>query len=58
MAWDETMARAVREALKGNRSIDAVYSIGGGNRATLTERSPPLRRGTAAGRASAEYGAS
>jgi LacI family transcriptional regulator len=33
---DETMADAVRVALDGNPSIDAVYSIGGGNRATLT----------------------
>ncbi|HET7397339.1 MAG TPA: LacI family DNA-binding transcriptional regulator [Intrasporangium sp.] len=33
---DETMARAVREALRDSPAIDAVYSIGGGNRAILT----------------------
>jgi LacI family transcriptional regulator len=33
---DETMAQAVREALEAHSSIDAVYSIGGGNRATLS----------------------
>lgn len=33
---DETMVRAVRRALMVHPSIDAVYSIGGGNRATLT----------------------
>jgi len=32
---DETMLGAVRAALAGNPSIDAVYSAGGGNRATL-----------------------
>jgi LacI family transcriptional regulator len=32
---DRTMAREVRAALRDHASIDAVYSIGGGNRATL-----------------------
>jgi LacI family transcriptional regulator len=32
---DQTMADAVREALKANPAVDAVYSIGGGNQATL-----------------------
>lgn len=33
---DRTMAQAVRAALKAHPSVDAVYSIGGGNRATST----------------------
>ncbi len=33
---DEAMLDAVRAALAGNPSIDAVYSAGGGNRATLS----------------------
>jgi LacI family transcriptional regulator len=33
---DPTMAHAVREMLKDHPGIDAVYSIGGGNRATLS----------------------
>jgi LacI family transcriptional regulator len=32
---DQTMIEAVRAALKEHPSVDAVYSIGGGNRATL-----------------------
>lgn len=33
---DKTMAEAVRRALAAHPSVDAVYSIGGGNRATVT----------------------
>lgn len=33
---DESMAEAVREALDAHPSVDAVYSIGGGNHATVT----------------------
>ena len=33
---DETMAEAVRAALEAHPSVDAVYSIGGGNRATVS----------------------
>ena len=33
---DQTMIEAVRGALRDHRSVDAVYSIGGGNQATLT----------------------
>jgi LacI family transcriptional regulator len=33
---DETMAEAVRAALEAHPSVDAVYSIGGGNRAAVS----------------------
>ncbi len=41
---DETMAEAVRRAIDAHRSVDAVYSIGGGNRATVTAFAEAGRR--------------